>query len=49
MINNFPFSAASISVALIGITLSVLFTKPYTGGMRISDCKKEGTYKLRKR
>lgn len=49
MINDFPFSEVSISVALLGITLHAIFIKPYPGAATYRDEKKKWLYNLRKR
>lgn len=40
-------SAWSIFIALVGVSLNAIFTKPYTGVGQLGDEKKESLYKLR--
>lgn len=43
------FSAWSIFIALIGVSLNAIFVKPYAGTAIIGDCKKENLYRWRER
>jgi len=47
MINNFPLSAISISVALLGITMNVFLTKPFIGIAKYASEKKKRIYKIK--
>jgi len=47
MINNFPLSAFSISVALLGVMVNAFLIKPYTGVCILASEKKGRTHKIK--
>ena len=47
MINNFPLSAVSISVALLGVMVNAFLLKPYTGVCILGNEKKGRTHKIK--
>lgn len=49
MANSALISAISISIALIGVTLNVIFIKPYPGVAIVGNRNKEKLYKLRQK
>ena len=47
LINSSMLSAWSILVALVGVSLNAIFTKPYAGAAELGSREKEKLYNLR--